>query len=77
MFIFCGESKSRLEIKEFPVEMPFLGGGGVPLFWSTYIHTHDRLDKLRSALAEVQVKTQRINDKHERKISLLLRVNGP
>ena len=54
--IFCGESKSGLEIKEFPVEMPFLGGRGVPLFWSTYIHTHDRLDKLRSALAEAQLK---------------------
>ena len=31
---------------------------GVPLFWSTYTHTHDRLDKLRSALAEAQLKTQ-------------------
>ena len=24
---FCGESKSRLEIKEFPVDMPFPGEG--------------------------------------------------
>ena len=55
--IFCGESKSGLEIKEFPVEMLFPGGGGrVPLFWSTHTHTHDRLDKLRSALAEAQLK---------------------
>ena len=46
--------ESGLEIKEFPVEMPF--PGGVPLFWSTYIHTHDKLDKLRSALAEAQLK---------------------
>ena len=30
---------------------------GVPLFWSTYTHTHDRLDKLRSALAEAQLKS--------------------
>ena len=40
-----------------------LGGGGVPRFLSTYIHTHDRLDKLRSALAEAQltnVKSTRI-----------------
>ena len=51
--IFCGESKSGLEIKEFPVEMPFLGG--IPLIL-VYIHTHDRLYKLRSALAEVQLK---------------------
>ena len=29
---------------------------GVPKFWSTYIHTHDRLDKLRSALADAQLK---------------------
>ena len=29
--------------------------GGVPRFLSTYIHTHDRLDKLRSALAEAQL----------------------
>ena len=34
-----------------------LAGG--PLFWSTYTHTHDRLDKLRSALAEAQLKMQR------------------
>ena len=25
------------------------------MFWSTYIHTHDRLDKLRSALADAQL----------------------
>ena len=36
--------------------MLFLGGG-VPLFWSTYTHTHDRLDNLCSALAEAQLKT--------------------
>ena len=30
--------------------------GGSPLFWSTYTHTHDRLDKLHSALAEMQLK---------------------
>ena len=35
--------------------MPFPGGGFI-LFWSTYIHTHDRLDKLCSALAEAQLK---------------------
>ena len=29
---------------------------GVPWFWSTYIHTHDRLDKPRSALADAQLK---------------------
>ena len=34
----------------------FFTGGGVPRFLSTYIHTHDRLDKLRSALAEAQLK---------------------
>ena len=37
------------------MDMPF-PGEGVPLFWSTYTHTHDRLDKLRSALAEAQLK---------------------
>ena len=40
---FCGESKSGLEIKEFPVEMPFPAvGGGVPLF-GLHIHTHTRM----------------------------------
>ena len=34
------------------------GGGRVPRFWSTYIHTHDKLDKLRSALANAQLKRQ-------------------
>ena len=33
------------------------GIGGCTQKWSTYIHTHDRLDKLRSALAEAQLKT--------------------
>ena len=33
------------------------GIGGYTQKWSTYIHTHDRLDKLHSALAEVQLKT--------------------
>ena len=36
------------------------GGGGIGRYtqkWSTYIHTHDRLDKLHSALAEAQLKT--------------------
>ena len=55
MINFCGESKSGLEIKEFPVDMPL--PEGVPLFWSTYTHMHDRLDKLCSALAEAQLKT--------------------
>ena len=30
--------------------------GGI-LFWSTHIHTQDRLDKPRSALAEARLKT--------------------
>ena len=33
---------------------------GVPRFWSTYIHTRDRLDKLRSALADAQLKIQKL-----------------
>ena len=35
------------------------GGGqrGYTQKWSTYIHTHDRLDKLCSALAEAQLKS--------------------
>ena len=32
--------------------------GRFPLFWSTYTHRHDRLDKLRSALAEAQLKNK-------------------
>ena len=36
-------------------KIPFIWWG-VPRFWSTYIHTHDRLDKLRSSLAEAQLK---------------------
>ena len=32
------------------------GHWGCTQKWSTYIHTHDRLDKLRSALAEAQLK---------------------
>ena len=34
------------------------GHGGYTQKWSIYIHTHDRLDKLRSALAEAQLTTQ-------------------
>ena len=44
-----------LEIKKFPVEMPFLGGGGF-LHTPFYIHTLDRLDKSHSALAEARLK---------------------
>ena len=33
-----------------------LAGGGVPLIWSTYTHTHDRLDESRSALADARLK---------------------
>ena len=32
------------------------GIGGHTQKWSTYIYTHDRLDKLHSALTEVQLK---------------------
>ena len=32
------------------------GIGGIPKKWSTYIHMPYRLDKLRSALAEAQLK---------------------
>ena len=31
-------------------------GGGGGLFWSTHIHTSDRLDKPRSALEEARLK---------------------
>ena len=41
--------------------MPFPGGGGVSWFWSTYIHTHDRLDKPCSALADARLKTLTIH----------------
>ena len=41
-----------------------LAGGRVPRFWSTYIHTHDRLDKLRSALADAQLKTHKVESKN-------------
>ena len=34
-----------------------VGGGLFFLHMSFYIHTHDRLDKLYSALAEVRLKT--------------------
>ena len=34
------------------------GIGGYTQKWSTYIHMHDRLDKLHSALAEAQVKME-------------------
>ena len=33
------------------------GHWGCTQKWSTYTHTHDRLDKLRSALAEAQLKS--------------------
>ena len=33
--------------------------GGCTQKWSTYIHTRDRLDKLRSALAEAQLKIKK------------------
>ena len=39
------------------LNFPLFFLGGVPRFLSTYIHTHDRLDKLRSALAEAQLIT--------------------
>ena len=43
--------QSRLEIKKFPVDMPFLGWGGGEgvLKRSTHIHTDDRLHKSHSA----------------------------
>ena len=34
------------------------GHWGYTQKWSTYINTHDRLDKLRSALAEAQLKNK-------------------
>ena len=37
---------------------PVGGIGGCTQKWSTYTHMHDRLDKLRSALAEAQLKTK-------------------
>ena len=40
------------------MDMSFPVGGGVPLFWSTYIHIHDRLDKPCSALGEARLKTK-------------------
>ena len=46
--------KSNLPRSKFPFIF-FLGG--VPRFLSTYIHTHYRLDKLRSTLVEAQLKS--------------------
>ena len=46
-----------------------LAGGGVPRFWSTYIHTHDRLDKLRSALADAQLKTVKYIKIHRKELT--------
>ena len=41
---FCGESKSRLEIKEFPVDMPFPGEGGLKkVYTHTHTHTHTHI----------------------------------
>ena len=65
--------------------MPFPGGGGgVSLFWSTYIHTHDRLDKLHSALAEAQLKNRikarslsRVFRTHEKSRTLLAVNSSP
>ena len=51
---FCGESKSRLEIKEFPVDMPF--PEGVPDFG---LHT-SILDKPCSALADAWLKIMQV-----------------
>ena len=68
---FCGESKSRLEIKEFSVDMPFpeegvwlvnwlgnwvLEGGIGGSPYSTYKNMLYRLDKSHSALAEARLK---------------------
>ena len=50
-----------LEIKKFSVDMSFLGwgvGGGCFLHMPSYIHTHDRLDKSRSALAKARLKIE-------------------
>ena len=47
-----------LEIKKFPVEMPFPGGGWWFLHTPFYIHTPGRLDKSRSALAEARLKSR-------------------
>ena len=44
-----------LKIKKFLVEMLFWGGGF--LHMPFYIHMPNRLDKSRSALAEVRLKT--------------------
>ena len=51
-------------------------GGGVPLFWSTYTHTHDRLDKLRSALAEAQLNTIVIHKMKYEVLETCLRKNN-
>ena len=50
---FGGDPNSRLEIKKFPVDMPFLGWGGGVLKRSTHIHTEDRLCKSYSAKARL------------------------
>ena len=53
--MFTGGSKlvkSNLPRSKFPFIL-----GGVPRFLSTYIHTHYRLDKLRSTLVEAQLKS--------------------
>ena len=54
---FFADSDGVLEIKKFSVDMPFLWGGVSFLHMPFYIHTHDRLDKLHSALVEAQLKT--------------------
>ena len=51
-----------LEIKKFPVEMPFPGRGWF-LYMPFYIQTPDRLDKLRSALAEARLQIKILSAK--------------
>ena len=49
--------------------------GGVPLFWSTYTHMHDRLDKLRSALAEAQLKMKALMSRFKGNVMNLTSTN--
>ena len=44
--------------------MPFMGGGGPLILVYIHTHTHDRLDELRSALAEAQLKRRDTYSKH-------------
>ena len=50
---FCGESKSRLEIKEFPVDMPFPGEGVLKRSTHTHTHVYHMLCFNRSATKKV------------------------